>query len=134
MGRRRPVITDSGGFQVFSLDAGGGSSGKELKSRNATRHKRQSLLLGVSEEGATFRSYRDGTKMTLTPESSVAAQKAIGADIIIPLDELPPVRRLGRTVAGQRRAVASMDGEESARAFEGRETTGHVRCRARRRG
>jgi len=90
MGRRRPVITDSGGFQVFSLDAGGGSSGKELKSRNATRHKRQSLLLGVSEEGATFRSYRDGTKMTLTPESSVAAQKAIGADIIIPLDELPP--------------------------------------------
>ena len=48
------------------------------------------LLLGVSEEGATFRSYRDGTKMTLTPESSVAAQKAIGADIIIPLDELPP--------------------------------------------
>ena len=75
---------------MFSLDAGGGSSGKELKSRNVTRHKRQSLLLGVSEEGATFRSYRDGTKMTLTPESSVAAQKAIGADIIIPLDELPP--------------------------------------------
>ena len=95
MGRRRPMITDSGGFQVFSLgapNAGGETSGaaKELKSRNLTRHKRQSLLLGVSEEGATFKSYRDGTKMTLTPESSVAAQKAIGADIIIPLDELPP--------------------------------------------
>ena len=75
---------------VLARRGGGDSSGKELKSRNVTRHKRQSLLLGVSEEGATFRSYRDGTKMTLTPESSVAAQKAIGADIIIPLDELPP--------------------------------------------
>ena len=44
----------------------------------------------VTEEGVTFRSYRDGARVTLTPESSVAAQKAFGADIILPLDELPP--------------------------------------------
>ena len=54
---------------------GGGSSGS---------------LLRVSERGATFRSYHDGRAIELTPESSVRAQKALGADIIIPLDELPP--------------------------------------------
>ncbi|CDF35656.1 queuine tRNA ribosyltransferase [Chondrus crispus] len=63
MNRDAPIITDSGGFQVFSLAHG---------------------------SGATFRSYRDGTRMLLTPETSVAAQKAFGADIIVPLDELPP--------------------------------------------
>ncbi|KAL3778564.1 hypothetical protein HJC23_011660 [Cyclotella cryptica] len=44
----------------------------------------------VNEEGVLFRSYRDGRKIPLTPESTVQAQKAFGADIIIPLDELPP--------------------------------------------
>src|SRR5207237_6950779 len=44
----------------------------------------------ITEEGVLFRSYRDGEKIVLTPESSVQAQKALGADIIIPLDELPP--------------------------------------------
>lgn len=43
----------------------------------------------VSEEGVIFRSYRDGTKVTLTPESTVDAQKAYGSDITVPLDELP---------------------------------------------
>ncbi len=37
-----------------------------------------------------FRSYRDGSKVLLTPETSIQAQKALGADIIIPFDELPP--------------------------------------------
>jgi len=44
----------------------------------------------VDEEGALFRSYRDGSLLHLTPEVSVAAQKDLGADIILPLDELPP--------------------------------------------
>lgn len=48
------------------------------------------LPVKVTEEGAEFRSYRDGRKIKLTPESSVAAQKSYGSDIIIPLDELPP--------------------------------------------
>ena len=44
----------------------------------------------VTEEGVKFRSYRDGRKILLTPESTVQIQKSYGADIIIPLDELPP--------------------------------------------
>ena len=47
-------------------------------------------LCATGELGALFRSYHDGTPIELTPESSVAAQKDFGSDIIIPLDELPP--------------------------------------------
>jgi len=84
--RKMPIITDSGGFQVFSLAYG--SVADELKSRGAK--KRDGHVLKISEEGVHFRSYRDGAKVLLTPETSVQAQKAFGADIIIPLDELPP--------------------------------------------
>lgn len=84
--RQLPIITDSGGFQIFSLAYG--SVAHELKSQGAK--KRDGLVLKISEEGVHFRSYRDGAKVLLTPEASIAAQKAFGADIIIPLDELPP--------------------------------------------
>ena len=87
MNRQSPIITDSGGFQVFSLAHG---SVEEEINMKRKRNRGDSLLLKVSEEGALFRSYRDGQKVLLTPESSVAAQKAYGSDIIIPLDELPP--------------------------------------------
>jgi queuine tRNA-ribosyltransferase len=86
MQRNAPIITDSGGFQVFSLAYG--SVHSELKSKGTKKH--DGCVLKISEEGALFRSYRDGTPIMLTPESSVQAQKALGADIIIPLDELPP--------------------------------------------
>ncbi len=85
-GRRGPMITDSGGFQVFSLSYG--SVHKEIKSQG--KKLREGSILSISEEGVLFRSYRDGSKIFLTPESSVAAQKDLGADLIIPLDELPP--------------------------------------------
>lgn len=88
MKRSAPIITDSGGFQVFSLAHG--SVQEELNMKRPRTKDEKSLLDQVSEEGATFRSYRDGTKMLLTPESSVKAQKMYGSDIIIPLDELPP--------------------------------------------
>jgi len=84
--RTKPLITDSGGFQVFSLAYG--SVHDELKSRG--KKKGDGSVLKITEEGVTFRSYRDGAKIVLTPESSVQTQKALGADIIIPLDELPP--------------------------------------------
>lgn len=87
MNRNAPIITDSGGFQVFSLAHG---SVEEELNMKRTRKKGSSLLLNISEEGAEFRSYRDGTRLLLTPETSVDAQKAYGSDIIIPLDELPP--------------------------------------------
>src|SRR4030095_8035847 len=84
--RTMPIITDSGGFQVFSLAYG--TVKDELKSRG--QKKGGNLVLKTSEEGVLFRSYRDGTKILLTPETSIAAQKDLGADIIIPFDELPP--------------------------------------------
>ena len=77
--RRRPAGTVH--EEVNSLKRGSG------KSRHKMEHN---LVARVSEEGVTFRSYRDGTAMLLSPESSVQAQKRLGADIIIPLDELPP--------------------------------------------
>ena len=86
MNRTQPLITDSGGFQVFSLMYG--TVNEELKSKGKKQLKNS--VLKINEEGVLFRSYRDGNPILLTPESSVQAQKDLGADIIIPLDELPP--------------------------------------------
>jgi queuine tRNA-ribosyltransferase len=84
--RQSPIITDSGGFQVFSLAYGGVAS--ELKSKGQKQHGNS--VIKISEEGVLFRSYRNGDMINLTPETSVLAQKQLGADIIIPFDELPP--------------------------------------------
>ena len=85
IGRKGPIITDSGGFQVFSLAYG--SVADELKSKGTK--KTTSSVLKINEKGVLFRSYRDGALVELTPESSIEAQQAFGSDIIIPLDELP---------------------------------------------
>ncbi len=85
--RNMPIITDSGGFQVFSLAYG--SVANELKSKGKKK-KGGGTVLKICDDGVLFRSYRDGVKVLLTPETSVAAQKDLGADIIIPFDELPP--------------------------------------------
>ena len=84
--RNHPIITDSGGFQVFSLAYG--SVASELKSCGQKRT--EGSVLKITEEGVKFRSYRDGKIILLTPETSILAQKDLGADIIIPFDELPP--------------------------------------------
>jgi len=86
MNRTMPIITDSGGFQVFSLAYG--TVKDELKSSG--KKIGNSAVLNINEDGVLFRSYRDGSPILLTPETSIAAQKALGADIIIPFDELPP--------------------------------------------
>jgi queuine tRNA-ribosyltransferase len=84
--RNQPIITDSGGFQVFSLAYG--TVKDELKSKGTK--SQQNSVTKITEEGVTFRSYRDGAKIVLTPEISIQVQKDLGADIIIPFDELPP--------------------------------------------
>lgn len=84
--RNLPIITDSGGFQVFSLAYGGVTN--ELKGKGNKKNK--GSVLKISDDGVLFRSYRDGKKILLTPETSILAQKALGGDIIIPFDELPP--------------------------------------------
>lgn len=79
-----PMMTDSGGFQIFSM--GHGSVADEIKARNQNKTRDPSLLK-ITEEGAVFRSYKDGSKLTLTPESSMEIQKKLGADLIYQLDE-----------------------------------------------
>ncbi|MBT3455974.1 tRNA-guanosine(34) transglycosylase [bacterium] len=84
--RPKPIITDSGGFQVFSLAYG--SVCDELKSKGQKKY--DSTVIKISEDGVTFRSYINGDKVVLTPETSIKAQKDLGADIIVTFDELPP--------------------------------------------
>lgn len=86
MGWNGPMLTDSGGFQIFSL--GHGTEAEEIKSRGA--HRQTRLLQKLSEEGATFRSPRDGAYHTLTPESSIRTQQKLGADLVVVLDECTP--------------------------------------------
>ncbi|MDB9496526.1 tRNA guanosine(34) transglycosylase Tgt [Spirulina major CS-329] len=68
MGWQQPILTDSGGFQVFSL----------------------SKLRKLTEDGVTFQSPRDGRKIHFTPEKSIQIQNALGADVIMAFDECPP--------------------------------------------
>ncbi|MBW8050013.1 MAG: tRNA guanosine(34) transglycosylase Tgt [Cytophagales bacterium] len=68
IGWNKPVLTDSGGYQVYSL----------------------SKIRKINEEGVTFQSHIDGSKHTFTPENVVDIQRSIGADIIMAFDECTP--------------------------------------------
>lgn len=81
-----PMLTDSGGFQIFSL--GHGSVADEIKGRTNT--KRNKTLLSISEEGSLFKSYLDGSIKLLSPEKSIEVQRDIGADLILVFDECTP--------------------------------------------
>jgi queuine tRNA-ribosyltransferase len=76
-----PLMSDSAGFQVFSL-----GEGKE-KSRIKLLEDDEALLLKIQEEGVRFRSPRDGKEMIFTPEISMQNQEKIGADLIMAFDE-----------------------------------------------
>jgi queuine tRNA-ribosyltransferase len=78
MGWSGPILTDSGGFQVFSL--------------GRLRH--------VDDDGVTFRSHIDGSEHHLTPERVMAVEEEIGADVIMALDECPPPEA-GREAAAE---------------------------------
>jgi queuine tRNA-ribosyltransferase len=63
----------------------------ELNIKGGGRQKAHApTVIRTGEEGALFRSYRDGSEILLTPEITVQVQKKLGSDIIIPLDHLPP--------------------------------------------
>ncbi|MGK2954979.1 MAG: tRNA guanosine(34) transglycosylase Tgt [Solirubrobacterales bacterium] len=83
----KAIITDSGGFQVFSLAHGGVA--EEIK---GTGRKMQGLAktLGIEEEGVRFRSYKDGSELMLSPEESMSVQAALGSDIALVFDECTP--------------------------------------------
>lgn len=92
MGWPKPILTDSGGYQVFSL----------------------SRLNEVTDEGVTFHSYFDGRKIFLSPEEAVSAQERLGSDIAMIFDECPPhdaekeqvEKAVWRTTAWAKRAKA----------------------------
>ena len=80
MGWPGTIITDSGGFQVFSL----------------------ADLRRIGDEGVTFRSHIDGASVTLTAARSIQAQNALGADIIMAFDDCPPASEAGDAVQAAR--------------------------------
>jgi queuine tRNA-ribosyltransferase len=83
----RPIITDSGGFQVFSL--GHGTVADEIKGRRA-QAARHSRIVEISEDGVRFRSYIDGSERFMGPETSMQVQAALGSDIALAFDECTP--------------------------------------------
>jgi queuine tRNA-ribosyltransferase len=85
MGWRRPIVTDSGGFQVFSM--GHGSVAEEIK---RSRGAGESRILAIEEDGVRFRSYLDGSERFMGPETSMEAQAALGSDIALAFDECTP--------------------------------------------
>ena len=87
MGWRRAILTDSGGFQIFSLAHG--TVADEIKGRRGRRES-EGKVLEISEDGVRFRSYVDGTERTLGPEGSMEVQAALGSDIALVLDECTP--------------------------------------------
>ena len=88
-GWRGPMLTDSGGYQIFSM--GHGSVSNEIKGKRDTLAMGwNQTLLTIDEDGATFRSYVDGTVHHLTPERSMEIQRQLGADLIVVLDECTP--------------------------------------------
>jgi queuine tRNA-ribosyltransferase len=94
-----PIITDSGGFQVFSM--GHGSVADEIKGRSTSRRGVSpgagnsrglsgGAILSITEEGVRFRSYLDGSEQFMAPETSMAMQAALRSDIALVLDECTP--------------------------------------------
>jgi queuine tRNA-ribosyltransferase len=79
----RALLTDSGGFQVFSLGQGAGPDEAEVG---------RPALVTISEEGVEFRSHLDGGRHFLSPERAVEVQEALGSDIAMAFDECPPSR------------------------------------------
>jgi queuine tRNA-ribosyltransferase len=85
----RPIITDSGGFQVFSM--GHGSVADEIKGRGRSgANGSNGAILSIAEEGVRFRSYIDGDERFMAPETSMAVQAALHSDIALVLDECTP--------------------------------------------
>ncbi|HEU0250705.1 MAG TPA: tRNA guanosine(34) transglycosylase Tgt, partial [Solirubrobacteraceae bacterium] len=96
MGWDGPIITDSGGFQVFSM--GHGTVADEIKARQPGGRgrggdgapQREGAILSIEEEGVRFRSYVDGSERFISPEDSMAVQASLRSDIALVFDECTP--------------------------------------------
>ncbi len=99
MGWQKPVLTDSGGFQIFSL----------------------ALLRKITDEGVDFQSHIDGDRHFLTPENVIEIQRDLGSDIIMPLDECVhyPCTQDHAQVAGERTFAWAKRAKEAKRKLIG---------------
>ena len=96
MGWDGPIVTDSGGFQVFSM--GHGTVADEIKARQPGGRGRggdgaagrEGAILSIEEEGVRFRSYVDGRERFISPEDSMAVQASLRSDIALVFDECTP--------------------------------------------
>ncbi|MEA2341061.1 MAG: queuine tRNA-ribosyltransferase [Solirubrobacteraceae bacterium] len=88
MGWDRPIITDSGGFQVFSM--GHGTVADEVKGRSPMGSDRAGRVLAIEEEGVRFRSYLDGSERFMGPETSMEVQAKLHSDLALVFDECTP--------------------------------------------
>src|SRR3989339_502214 len=79
----RPILTDSGGFQVFSL----GTLKKGKGENKENESSEQGRLVKIDDQGVTFRSHLDGSTHRFTPETAIQIQQDLGADIIMAFDE-----------------------------------------------
>jgi queuine tRNA-ribosyltransferase len=85
---RSPIITDSGGFQVFSM--GHGTVADEIKGRAPAGPNRLGRVLSIDEDGVRFRSWIDGSEKFMGPETSMEVQAALGSDLALVFDECTP--------------------------------------------
>ena len=108
-----PMLTDSGGFQVFSMHHG--YVADEVKGRNRP-HNNQSLLK-IDEEGTVFRSYVDGSLVKLTPEGAMEAQRKLGADLLMQFDECTPYHAT-RDYTAQSMEMSARWGDRCLKSFE----------------
>lgn len=95
MNWRKPLMTDSGGFQVFSLGFGKDFGltkfiGKEQAEKKAIYKNQKSKAVKITKDGAYFRSPVDGSELFLGPKESMKIQEKLGADIIFAFDECTP--------------------------------------------
>jgi queuine tRNA-ribosyltransferase len=85
----KPILTDSGGFQVFSL-------GKQKEEKEHKLGIKTDTLSKITEEGVQFASYVDGSKHFFSPEGAIEIQRQIGADIMMNFDECTPDQATAR--------------------------------------
>ena len=88
MAWERPIVTDSGGFQVFSM--GHGTVADEIKGRASHGAERQGRILAIEEDGVRYRSYLDGSEKFMAPETSMQIQANLGSDLALVFDECTP--------------------------------------------
>ncbi|HEX4838798.1 MAG TPA: tRNA guanosine(34) transglycosylase Tgt [Solirubrobacteraceae bacterium] len=90
MGWDGPIVTDSGGFQVFSMGHGAIADEVKGRARHGETAEREGAVLSIEEQGVRFRSYVDGCERFLSPEDSMGIQAALRSDIALSFDECTP--------------------------------------------